>query len=112
MPRSGSSLPRRRLVRSRRNLHAHPPLQPRSHSGKEDGYAKKGALFPTAHFNYQTLADICDILSTAGKLGQAARAVVTYLTNQLQIKGAALMLLNRRSKKLEIAASQGSATTI
>ncbi len=68
---------------------------------------KKARYSQPAHFNYQTLADICDILSTAGKLGQAARAVVTYLTNQLQIKGAALMLLNRRSKKLEIAASQG-----
>ncbi|MCB2194056.1 MAG: GAF domain-containing protein [Deltaproteobacteria bacterium] len=64
-----------------------------------------------ASFNYETLAEICDILSTAGKLNQAARAVVTYLTNHLNLKGASLMLLNRRSKKLEIASSQGLSET-
>ncbi|BEQ12939.1 GAF domain-containing protein [Desulfoferula mesophila] len=68
---------------------------------------KKVRYSHPAHFNYETLAEICDILSNAGKLNLTARAVVTYLTNQLKLKGAALMLLNRRSKKLEIAASQG-----
>lgn len=68
---------------------------------------KKVRYTDVAHVNYETLAEICDILSTAGKMTQAARAVVTYLTTHLQLKGAALMLLNRRSKKLEVAASQG-----
>ncbi|MBU1277335.1 MAG: GAF domain-containing protein [Proteobacteria bacterium] len=68
---------------------------------------KKARHSHPAHFNYETLAEICDILSTAGKMGQAARAVVIYLTHHLKLKGAALMLLNRRSKKLEVAASQG-----
>lgn len=68
---------------------------------------KKTRYSHPALFNYETLAEICDILSTAGKLGQAARAVVVYLTNHLKLKGASLMLLNRRSRKLEVAASQG-----
>ena len=68
---------------------------------------KKARYSHPAQINYETLAEICDILSTAGKLSQAARAVVTYLTHHLKLKGAALMLLNRRSKKLELAASQG-----
>lgn len=68
---------------------------------------KKVSYLHSADLNYETLAEICDILSTAGKLSQAARAVVTYLTHHLNLKGASLMLLNRRNKKLEVAASQG-----
>ncbi|MCF8034976.1 MAG: GAF domain-containing protein [Desulfarculaceae bacterium] len=60
-----------------------------------------------AHFNYQTLAEICDLISSAKNMETAARSTVHYFTNLLGMKGAALMLLNRRSKKLELAASQG-----
>ena len=37
---------------------------------------KKARYSNPAHFNYETLAEICDILSNAGKLNLAARAVV------------------------------------
>lgn len=60
-----------------------------------------------AHFNYQTLGEICDVISSAKNMQTAARATVDYFTYHLGLKGAALMLLSRRSKKLEIAASQG-----
>ncbi len=68
---------------------------------------KKVHYSQPARFNYQTLADICDVISSAKNMQAAARATVDYLTHHLGLKGAALMLLNRRSKKLEISASQG-----
>lgn len=68
---------------------------------------KKVRYSKPAHFNYQTLAEICDLISSAKNMGAAARSVVGYFQERLGLKGAALMLLNRRSKKLEIAAAQG-----
>ena len=60
-----------------------------------------------AHFNYQTLGELCDLISSSKNLETAARSAVEYLTSHMGLKGAALMLLNRRSKKLQVTASQG-----
>jgi signal transduction protein with GAF and PtsI domain len=68
---------------------------------------KKVRYAQPAHFNYQTLADICDLISSAKDMKTAARSTVEFFTKRLGLKGAALMLLNRPSKKLEVAASQG-----
>ncbi|MCB2228906.1 MAG: GAF domain-containing protein [Desulfarculaceae bacterium] len=68
---------------------------------------KIARLVPPAQLNYQTLGELCDLISSAKNLETASRAAVEFLTTNLRLKGAALMLLNRRSKKLEIASSQG-----
>ena len=67
----------------------------------------KARRVETNQFNYQTLADICDMISGQRSMKSAAQAIVAYFTSELGLKGAACMLLNRRSKKLEIAASKG-----
>jgi signal transduction protein with GAF and PtsI domain len=57
--------------------------------------------------NYETLGRISQIISSTKNLGKVAQNIVTTMTEELALKGCALMLLNRRSKKLEVAASHG-----
>jgi signal transduction protein with GAF and PtsI domain len=57
--------------------------------------------------NYQTLQKIGEIISSSRDMNTVAKRVVKALPEILEIKGAALMLLNRRSKELEVAASHG-----
>lgn len=57
--------------------------------------------------NYHTLESITQVIASAKDMNQVAKKTVKALTEALGIKGAAIMLLNRRSKKLEIAASHG-----
>ncbi|MGD8561254.1 MAG: GAF domain-containing protein [Desulfarculaceae bacterium] len=61
--------------------------------------------------NYQTLEKICDIIASAKDLTKASHAIVSSLTETLNLKGCALMLINRRSKKLELAAAHGLSKT-
>ena len=57
--------------------------------------------------NYETLGRISQIISSSKSLGKVAQNIATALTEELNLKGCALMLLNRRSKKLEVTASYG-----
>ncbi|KMY68411.1 hypothetical protein AAU61_01630 [Desulfocarbo indianensis] len=57
--------------------------------------------------NYATLGRISQIISSAKSLDKVTQTMVTTLSEELKLKGCALMLLNRRSKKLEVAASHG-----
>ncbi len=57
--------------------------------------------------NYETLGRIADTVSAARNLERVAQAVVAQLTQELGLKGSALLLLDRRSKKLEVLASHG-----
>lgn len=57
--------------------------------------------------NYQTLQNISDIIGSAKDMVSVAKRTVTALTETLGIKGAAVMILDRRSKELQIAASHG-----
>ncbi|MFH1035598.1 MAG: GAF domain-containing protein [Pseudomonadota bacterium] len=61
--------------------------------------------------NYETLGHISQIISSAGNLGDAATHIVHSLKDALDLQGCALLLLNRRSKKLEVAASAGLSQT-
>ncbi|RJX32971.1 MAG: GAF domain-containing protein [Desulfarculus sp.] len=57
--------------------------------------------------DYQTLGDICDLISAAKNLTRVAQLTVARLQEKMGLKGCALMLLDRRTRKLEIAASEG-----
>ncbi len=57
--------------------------------------------------NYETLGHISQIISSAKNPGDAATHIVHSLTEMLGLKGCALLLLNRRSKKLELADAAG-----
>ncbi len=57
--------------------------------------------------NYETLGHISQIISSAKNPGDAATHIVHSLTEMRGLKGCALLLLNRRSKKLELADAAG-----
>jgi signal transduction protein with GAF and PtsI domain len=57
--------------------------------------------------SYETLARITSEVSGARKMERVAEKVVKTLTQELGLKGCALLLLDRRSKELELAASHG-----
>jgi signal transduction protein with GAF and PtsI domain len=57
--------------------------------------------------NYETLGRISQIISAAKNPGDAATHIVHSLKEALELKGCALLLLNRRSKKLEVADAAG-----
>jgi signal transduction protein with GAF and PtsI domain len=57
--------------------------------------------------SYETLARITNEVSSARKLERVAEKVVKALTQELGLKGCALLLLERRSKRLELAAAHG-----
>ena len=57
--------------------------------------------------NYQVLSRICDLVGSARDLEEVAQQVVGELTDCLGLKGSALMLLDKRSKELKVAASYG-----
>ncbi|MCA1988003.1 MAG: GAF domain-containing protein [Desulfarculus sp.] len=61
----------------------------------------------TREINYQTLGRISEIISSVKDMGDAARHIVQSLSEILSLKGCALLLLNRRSGKLEVASSYG-----
>lgn len=69
--------------------------------------ARKSRRTGPGQINYQTLGEICDIISSAKNMAKVSQLTVTHLSKELGLKGCALMLLNRRTRKLEIAASQG-----
>lgn len=57
--------------------------------------------------NYDTLKTVSDIISSANELTDVAPHVVNQLTEAFSLKGCALLLLNRRTQELEVAASHG-----
>jgi len=57
--------------------------------------------------NYETMRKIAESIGSANNLTDVANHVVHQLTDALELKGVALMLLNRRNKKLEVAAAAG-----
>ena len=57
--------------------------------------------------NYESLGRISHIISSSKRLDKVSHNIVAALTEELNLKGCALMLLNRRSKKLEVTASYG-----
>ena len=57
--------------------------------------------------NYQALGRITDMVSAAGDMAQVAMLVTTELASTLDLKGCALMLLDRGSGELQVAASCG-----
>lgn len=57
--------------------------------------------------NYQTLEKIGRIISSSRDMTTVSKRVVKALPELLGLKGAALMLLDRRSKELKVAASHG-----
>ncbi len=57
--------------------------------------------------NYQTLSEITNLISSAKDMTKTAKQLTQKLAEVLDVKGCALMLLNRRSKELEVAASYG-----
>lgn len=57
--------------------------------------------------NYESLGRISHIISSSKSLDKVSHNIVAALTEELDLKGCALMLLNRRSKKLEVTASYG-----
>jgi signal transduction protein with GAF and PtsI domain len=61
--------------------------------------------------NYETLGKISGIISEVKDLGNASEHIVHTLTQALGLKGAAMLLLNRRNNKLEVAASAGLSQT-
>ncbi|MBI4797515.1 MAG: GAF domain-containing protein [Desulfarculus sp.] len=61
--------------------------------------------------NYETLGRISQIISSAKNPADAASRIVHGLTEMLGLKGCALLLLNRRSKRLEVADSAGLSQT-
>jgi signal transduction protein with GAF and PtsI domain len=69
--------------------------------------AKKTRRTEPGEISYQHLGEICDIISSAKNMTKVSQLIVAQLAEILGLKGCALMLLNRTSRKLEIAASQG-----
>lgn len=61
----------------------------------------------TREINYQTLGRISEIVSSVKDPGDAARHIVQSLSDILGLKGCALLLLNRRNGKLEVASAFG-----
>ncbi len=61
--------------------------------------------------NYETLGRISGIISSVKDLANASEHIVHSLAQALGLKGCALFLLNRRSDKLEVAASAGLSQT-
>ncbi len=61
--------------------------------------------------NYETLGKISAIISSMKDLGNASEHIVHTLVQAWGLKGCALLLLNRRSNKLEVAASAGLSET-
>ncbi len=57
--------------------------------------------------NYETLGRISNIISSSKRLDKVTQLIVTTLSEELSLKGCALWLLNRRNKKLEVAAAHG-----
>lgn len=57
--------------------------------------------------NYETLGKISGIISSVTDMTNASEHIVHSLAQALGLKGCALFLLNRSSKKLEVAASAG-----
>ncbi|KIX14723.1 GAF domain-containing protein [Dethiosulfatarculus sandiegensis] len=57
--------------------------------------------------NYETLGAISHIISSASDMVDVCHHVVSQLTTALELKGCAILLLNRTSRELEVAASNG-----
>lgn len=57
--------------------------------------------------NYQTLGEITDIISSARDMIEVAPRVVETLSRTMGLKGAALLLLNKKTGELENGASFG-----
>ncbi|MEW5914722.1 MAG: GAF domain-containing protein [Thermodesulfobacteriota bacterium] len=69
--------------------------------------ARKTRRTKPHEITYQTLGEICDLISSADKLVRVAQLTVAQLQAKMGLKGCALMLLNRRTRQLEMAASEG-----
>lgn len=57
--------------------------------------------------NYHALENITSVISRAPDMAQVTKDTVKALTEMLGLKGAAVMLLDRRSQELRLAASHG-----
>lgn len=57
--------------------------------------------------NYQTLGRVSEIISSAKDMTGVAQSVVAELRDLLGLKGCALMLLDRKTKELEVTAAAG-----
>jgi signal transduction protein with GAF and PtsI domain len=57
--------------------------------------------------SYESLSAICDSISSAQELADVGHHVVRQLTEALGLKGCSLMLLDHRTKELQIAAAYG-----
>lgn len=61
--------------------------------------------------NYQTLSDISHYISSSKDLDDVSEQIVRSLTDVLGLKGCALMLLDRKTNELKLAASHGLSET-
>ena len=57
--------------------------------------------------NYETLSQISAAISSSKDLGDVSEHIVNSLQNALGLKGCALMLLDRKTQELKVAASAG-----
>ena len=58
-------------------------------------------------FNYQVLNRICEVVSSTSDLKEVAQQVVRELSQRLGLKGAALLLLDKATHELQVAAAYG-----
>lgn len=61
----------------------------------------------TEAVNYETLSKINDFISSSKDLGDVTEQVVRSLTEVLELKGCALMLVDRQTEEFQIAAAHG-----
>jgi len=57
--------------------------------------------------NYETLGKISDFISSSRELDDASEHIVHSLRDIIELKGCALMLLDRKTDELKVAASRG-----
>lgn len=57
--------------------------------------------------NYKTMGKISEIISSTKDMADICQHVVMQLTQALKLKGAAILVLNRKTGKLELAATAG-----
>ncbi len=59
------------------------------------------------HMNYKTMGKISEIVSSTMDMADICHHIVAQLTQILRLKGAAIMVLNRKTGELELASSAG-----
>lgn len=59
------------------------------------------------HMNYKTMGKISEIISSTQDMADICQHIVSQLTQALKLKGAAILVLNRKTRELELAATAG-----